>query len=116
MELHLDNEPATRSRHALRDFVLAAQRQDLLEDALLVATELVANAVRHAPGPFEFRATYLGGRLRLEISDGSTAEPQKREAAPDDNGGRGIAIVSTLTDLWGFDRTAAGKTVWAELI
>lgn len=90
----------------------------------LLAAELSANAVSHGHVPgrdFHLRLTRAAGRVRVEVSDTRT----ERRPDPDlvglaDDGaesGRGLLLVSALSDAWGVrDRLPGpGKTVWAEL-
>ena len=84
-----------------------------VQDALLVVTELVTNAVVHGEGKVTMRAELRGGVLQLEVVDqgsGMAAEV-KQEAGPD--GGWGLRIVDALALNWGaFEGTTH---VWADL-
>ncbi|MFL6040395.1 MAG: ATP-binding protein, partial [Gaiellales bacterium] len=86
-------------------------------DARLLVTELVTNAVRHAPAATEgrvaLRLTLGAGGLRIEVSDpGRGFEPQIESTSPD--GGRGLMIVRELSDRWGI-RANPTTTVWCTL-
>ncbi len=83
-------------------------------DLGLVVDELVTNAIRHGAGDVELRLDLEDGRIRGEVIDeGDGFEAQMREAAPDQLGGRGLIIVSRLTQEWGvYDGSAH---VWFEL-
>ncbi|MGW1880873.1 ATP-binding protein [Streptomyces sp. NPDC001970] len=84
-------------------------------------SELVANAFRHArvpPGREVWtRCELRDEALRVEVSDASDVLPRPRKAAPDDESGRGLALVSTLADNWGAHPRACGigKKVWFEV-
>ncbi len=95
------------------------------DDAVLVITELVSNAVVHAvpsaaAGAPEIRlGLALGpGHLTLTVSDPGDNGPVR---TPSDGSalrehGRGLCIVDALADDWGWTpRPPAGKTVWATL-
>lgn len=85
------------------------------DDAALVLSELVTNAIRHGSAPLHLRLEVAGRLLRMEVTDGEpTRVPVARGAALDDTGGRGIALVTALVDRWGWARRADGKVVWAE--
>ncbi|MFG2169883.1 ATP-binding protein [Streptomyces niveus] len=101
------------------------------DDALLVVSELVTNAVK-ATGPGTPYPTWtdvtanhiLGLQLRLdgpslyvEVWDsGCETLAAARTPTPDDEGGRGLLLVQTLATRWGTYRpTPGGKIVWAEL-
>lgn len=92
-----------------------AQVEDLAADVGLVASELASNAVRHAATSFEVVLDFGGGRVRVEVRDGSTATPRRDEAAGRGTTGRGLVVVDRLTVAWGVEPTARGKVVWAEL-
>ncbi len=91
----------------------------ILSDAMLVASELVSNAVRHSGARERDRLTVEGkvGRQSLRISvldpgrSGRAARP--RSGAPH-SGGFGLRLVEQLATRWGSDR-AGGHRVWAEL-
>jgi anti-sigma regulatory factor (Ser/Thr protein kinase) len=91
----------------------------VVDDAALVVTELVANAVLHAGGPVSLRVAWAGEEprsLRLEVSDGSPSPPIERSYGTGASTGRGIALVARVASRWGVDRDQGGKTVWAELV
>ncbi|MFC9430972.1 ATP-binding protein [Streptomyces sp. NPDC056987] len=94
-----------------------------LEDsAVLILSELLTNAARHArvsPGR-EIETRYLAGPhgLRIEVHDASREQPQPRTPDLDACDGRGLAIVEALADQWGVherERGGVGKVVWATL-
>ncbi|WP_405998912.1 ATP-binding protein [Streptomyces sp. NBC_00829] len=98
---------------------LAAWGLATIEDtALVVLSELLTNAVRHAhvsPGrEIETRFQLAGGDLRIEVHDASDVRPHKRAASSDSECGRGLALVGVLADQWGVsERGGVGKSVWA---
>jgi PAS domain S-box-containing protein len=79
----------------------------------LVASELLTNAIRHARSPIQLRLIHDRG-LICEVSDGSSTAPHLRRAREFDEGGRGLLLVSQLTQRWGSRQTPQGKTIWAE--
>jgi anti-sigma regulatory factor (Ser/Thr protein kinase) len=87
-----------------------------LDDAALVLSELVGNAVRHATGPsLQVRLCRSGQVVRIAVSDGSSTPPRPREAADDDESGRGMHIVAALSRGWGWEPRPDGKVVWADV-
>lgn len=92
----------------------------IVEDARLVVSELVGNALRHA-NPIDQGVVLVGwrteaGRLSFEVSDGGgNTLPQQRVPAPDATDGRGLQIVSALAERWWVDTAPHGTTVHAEL-
>jgi anti-sigma regulatory factor (Ser/Thr protein kinase) len=93
----------------------------VVADATLVLTELVTNAVRHAP-PLDGVGMAVGwlragDQLRVWVSDGGsdTATPVPQAAGPTATSGRGLAIVEALAQRWGVDDEPDRRTVWAQL-
>jgi len=92
------------------------------EDVVLLVSELVTNACRHAEGPRDLRLERLltaGGGLaglRVTVGDGSARRPERRAGADGARpGGYGIPMVERLARSWGCEaRPGGGKTVWAE--
>jgi anti-sigma regulatory factor (Ser/Thr protein kinase) len=80
----------------------------------LCVSELVTNALDHATPPYVLHVERRRGRLRIEVDDTSARAPVARPLSLDAGRGRGIFLVEHTATRWGFDRTAAGKTVWAE--
>jgi len=83
--------------------------------AALVATELVANVVRHAHTTMEFTVALRDGRICLTVRDGSRLLPRPKEPGASDAGGRGLQLVRELTDAWGVWPISDGKVVWTHL-
>ncbi|MFI6027077.1 ATP-binding protein [Amycolatopsis magusensis] len=94
--------------------VLSAWRDTLaFEDATLIASELVANVVRHAGGKPTLSITTTAGGIRIECEDGNPAPPRPKLGGPE--GGWGLALVERLSQRWGVQARDAGKVVWCEL-
>ncbi|AXG78122.1 ATP-binding protein [Streptomyces paludis] len=89
------------------------------EAAVLVLSELVTNAVRHAhvPAGREVETRFLalpGGGVRLEVHDACSRRPEVQDASPGACAGRGLLIVEAVADSWGVaGRDGVGKAVWA---
>jgi anti-sigma regulatory factor (Ser/Thr protein kinase) len=104
--------------HVLRDW----QLRDLSDDAALIVSELVTNAVTASAilpdrPPVSLRLITNGQSLRIEVQDRSPADPRPdAEGSDDAEHGRGLAVVAALSTRCGADRTARNrKTVWAQL-
>jgi anti-sigma regulatory factor (Ser/Thr protein kinase) len=89
----------------------------LEETAVLLVSELVTNAVRHArnTATITLKLTSAGGDLRAEVHDCDRHWPQPRTPADCDESGYGFVLIESLAGQWGVHRTMTGKTVWAEL-
>ena len=111
--------PVPDACRQVRQFVTQAcatwQRSELSAAAALVATELVANVVRHAHTTMEFTVGLRDGRVCLTVRDGSRLLPRLREPSLNDAGGRGLHLVRELTDAWGVLPVTDGKVVWTQL-
>jgi len=83
--------------------------------AVLLASELVANAVLHGGAPLEVTVTVEGHRARVEVFDGSPRLPVRRNYSTMSGTGRGLVLVERLATRWGIDPTPTGKVVWFEL-
>lgn len=91
----------------------------VVEDALLLVSELVTNAVRHGRPDIVISLTITSDRIRVEVRDGSDSLPMLPAGHPsiDRATGRGLLIVAATAHDWGVERIPGrtGKTVWAEL-
>lgn len=87
----------------------------VLDDALLVASELVTNAVR-ATGLVAVQLRVAGPSLYVEVWDNVPGIPEVKRPEADAEGGRGLHLVETLATRWGICHPrSGGKVVWAEL-
>lgn len=89
--------------------------QDSLEPAELVATELVANAVRHAGSRVTFTVSLRKGNLQISVGDDSPVLPRRRAATAADEHGRGLLMLDALCGDWGMTCVGDGKVVWARV-
>ncbi|AWZ08335.1 MULTISPECIES: ATP-binding protein [unclassified Streptomyces] len=86
------------------------------EDALLMVSEVVANARMHAGGPTSLLLRRTDRGLRIEVTDGSPVTPAVRlPPDPTRPGGHGLLIVERLARAWGSEPVDGGKCVWLEL-
>ncbi|MEU6773677.1 ATP-binding protein [Streptomyces sp. NPDC046759] len=90
------------------------------DDAVLVASELVTNALVHTTGErIACRLHGTAGRIRIEVEDqeGGPALPAARRPGPEDQHGRGLFLVDALSRDWGVMPVPGrpARVVWAEL-
>jgi len=103
--------------HVLHEWGL----RDLADDAEMIVSELVTNAVEASTllserPPVSLRLLLTGKSLVIEVWDHSPLDLEPREADADDECGRGLTVVAALSDRWGWERTGHDrKVVWAEL-
>ncbi|MGB7981053.1 MAG: ATP-binding protein [Candidatus Nanopelagicales bacterium] len=104
------------ARRAIDRFLTKAHLSQITDDAQLLASELVTNAVKHANGPIDVRAYVRDGYLRLEVGDcAADVTPLRRHAAATDEGGRGMELVEKLSARWGWRLRGPVKVVWLDL-
>jgi anti-sigma regulatory factor (Ser/Thr protein kinase) len=120
--------PVPESAKAAREFTAATLRQwhldPLVSDAVLVASELVTNAISHGSpqagdelgAPLELTWSYQVSRLICVITDRAVEPPVAAAADPDAESGHGLQIVGALAAAWGWTMLGTGeKAVWAAL-
>ena len=113
--VHLASEVASLGEgrrfvaRTLRDWDVDEAR---IEPAMLVANELVANAIVHARSAPVLSLAETGSNLMLRVSDDSSTPPVAQTPGPDELAGRGLVLVEALADRWGIDTSASGKSVW----
>lgn len=88
----------------------------MTEDAVLLVSELVGNAVRHTGARvFGLRMRRRRGWIRVEVRDPSRGLPCLMPVQHLDISGRGLFLVDKLSDRWGVDLLPRGKTTWFEM-
>lgn len=103
------------ARYFLRTILLAWDAGDLLDDAQLLTTELVNNAVVHASSAVRLRLRLTARCLRVEVTDNGTGVLHRQHSRLDDTRGRGLHLVEALSTSWGTAADRGGKVVWFEL-
>ncbi len=105
-----------RARHDVEDaLAVAAVDSRTSGDVLLLVSELVTNAVRHARGKrFEVRLEVRPDALRLEVHDQGAGFVPEIAPSDDGTGGYGLYIVDRLADRWGVERDPSG-VIWLEV-
>jgi anti-sigma regulatory factor (Ser/Thr protein kinase) len=93
---------------------LADCPSDVLDTAVLLTSELVTNAIRHAETEVVLTIN-LSPVLWIGIEDTSSDSISGRLMNGDADNGRGLAIVEALAVSWGWGPTAGGKRIWFHL-
>jgi anti-sigma regulatory factor (Ser/Thr protein kinase) len=121
--LAVNHDPANAAvvRHSIAaDLADHAVTPERIDDVVLVASELVSNAVVHASDQaakeglditWEVQPDYV----MITVVDTSPDLPHRRSTKSTDTRGRGLSIVAALALDWGVKRTSLGKQVWARV-
>ena len=115
--LHLQNQPLSgrRARGFVRGHLVRWGCGHLLDDAELLTTELVNNAVLHTESSIELRVRLRQGRVRIAVTDSGRGLPERRSGDLEATSGRGLLLVAAMATDWGATARPEGKTVWFEL-
>jgi anti-anti-sigma factor len=111
--------PATARRFVdelCRDWQLTLTDRDLADRAVLVADELVTNAVLHARTDIRLRVELSGDRLQIAVHDQSPRLLRLVRPDPEAESGRGLQMVELVAKTWGIHHHPdGGKVVWCIL-
>lgn len=106
-------------RHSIADDLVGnGVHRDSIDDVVLVASELVGNAVVHTGAqPDELAVSWEIEPVTVvvRVTDTSPTLPRPSSADPNRPGGRGLAIVAAIASDWGVQRSRQGKQVWARV-
>ncbi len=118
-------EPVGRSVATARSFVRDTLQgwgfADIVDDAVVLTSELVTNAVVHAGTHAEVLCLRTEDGVRVEVSDRYPEREVPLQSAhaamgsPDREGGRGLQLCAALAGRWGVDYTPTHKNVWFQL-
>jgi hypothetical protein len=116
ISLRLGPAAAAEARCQVEAAIYAYRAPVDVSVAVLLASELVTNAIQHQAGETaELVIDCTRGRLRVDVHDTSGSMPVLMDAPADAESGRGLMLVATLSTDWGFYRTPAGKAVYFTL-
>ncbi len=87
----------------------------ITENAVLVVSELVTNAITHGRSACKVVLRWGYGSLRIEVADFGPGSPEPQPQSTMRPSGRGLMIVSSVATAWGIDPCDVGKIVWAEI-
>jgi anti-sigma regulatory factor (Ser/Thr protein kinase) len=88
---------------------------ELLENAALIVSELVTNAVRAGSGRTQLDVAVDERQMRIAVVDDAPGVPTIFEPNARDDHGRGLHIVAAVASQWGVRRVGNSKEVWAVL-
>ena len=114
-------ELVRRAREFTRwTFEVSQEPEGLIDDAVLVVSELVTNVVRHSrSGPEAIAELVLlsvpGDAVRIEVHDSGRYPLKPRTSRLAEESGRGLKVVAAVASRCGVDVTPSGKRVWCEL-
>ncbi|MEU3557813.1 ATP-binding protein [Streptomyces fragilis] len=113
---------AADARRAVRTFLTHAPRTGhpavppaVAMDAELATSELVTNAIRHAPGTCGMTLRMSEQELTITVWDSSTEQPTPPEADPRRVGGHGLHLVQSVSEKVVVALRATGKLITAHL-
>lgn len=118
-------EPVGRSVATARGFVRDTLQGwglgDIVDDAVVLTSELVTNAVVHAGTAAEVLCLRDSDGVRIEVADRYPErelplhDAGQAPGSPDREGGRGLLLCAALATRWGVEYTASDKRVWFQL-
>ncbi|MFI8404799.1 SpoIIE family protein phosphatase [Streptomyces sp. NPDC085463] len=117
-------EPVGRSVAAARAFVRDTLQgwghPELVDDAVVLTSELVTNAVIHAGTAADVLCLRSDDSIRVEVSDRYPereipVQSGRTLASPDRENGRGLLLCAALAHRWGVDYSPTRKHVWFHL-
>ncbi|MER6090097.1 ATP-binding SpoIIE family protein phosphatase, partial [Streptomyces bluensis] len=116
------------ARRHVRDFLQDWAREDQVDSAVLLVSEVVTNVLVHtdadalliaevteATGVTEATDGQERRRIRVEVTDAGDDLPHRRHPGELASFGRGLMLIELLADAWGVDPRGKGKTIWFEL-
>jgi anti-sigma regulatory factor (Ser/Thr protein kinase) len=112
--LPIDGRSVAAARTFLRK-LLDGRQATPTDDALLMISELVTNAVSHAHTLLRVMVSIADQTLRVEVHDDDLTLPVAPDLEHHATSGRGLRIIDHLADRWGIIPNTDGKTVWFEL-
>ncbi|MEU6120908.1 SpoIIE family protein phosphatase [Streptomyces sp. NPDC047123] len=118
-------DPVGRSVATARSFVRDTLQgwgfSDIVDDAVVLTSELVTNAVVHAGTAADVECLRSEGAVRIEVSDRypereiPLQQSSVNMGSPDREGGRGLQLCAALATRWGVDYSPTHKQVWFQL-
>jgi anti-sigma regulatory factor (Ser/Thr protein kinase) len=118
-ELPHSDEAPSQARGLAREVLGPMLAPDRLDDLVLLVSELVANAVQHAPPVYDetigMDLETNGAVVRVVVRDGGThLDPKEIDLSPRDDEHFGLYLVDERADRWGFSIDGV-KACWFEM-
>lgn len=115
-EFPADVSAAAAARALAREVCVAWGLWGVVDEAVLVVSELVSNAVDHARSTSRVTLSLDGRGLTIAVRDFCVGErPRPQPVKPAGTRGRGLFLVSMVASAWGVEEHRDGKTIWAVL-
>lgn len=112
----LDPTSPRNARRCVAEVLRSWDMECCVDEAAMIVTELSTNAIRHAASPFTVHVVRSDKRLRISVSDESSAVPVPQDVSIGSEGGRGLKLVGEMSEDWGYSPLPIGKLVWSELL
>ena len=113
-----DGKAVAAARGFVRNLLVEWDADEVVDDAVLLVSELVTNAVVHAGTSVQVNCSLEGGAVRVDVQDQHPARGMPDwsvECDLDDESGRGLLVSATLASAWGVTYTRTRKNVWFRL-
>lgn len=116
IELPQSPTAARDARRIVREYLASWSLDGVVDDVLLLLSEVVTNAVHHGRSDIGVTLLVRHGVVRVEVWDASAAMPAQRAMSNDALQGRGLGIVAAVASRWGVEPVPGdGKKVWFEV-
>lgn len=109
-------DAAARARTYVRGGLLGWGFEELLDPVLLLTSEIVSNALLHAGTRMRVWVHRDSPGVRVEVADGSPVPPVRRRRSSSATTGRGVQLLDSLADEWGWTPEEDGKLVWFRVL
>lgn len=116
MEIGGDLQAVRNARAFVSDTLAAWELEELTDVAVLLTSEVVTNAIKHARSAFLLAVQHDPSQLLVEVQDRSTERPIRKQAPAEAESGRGLMLVEALASHWGSRLVEGGKVVWFTLM
>lgn len=113
--LGADARSVGSARRLLSDAMSISGTEAHIDDAVLVLSEVVTNALVHTGSVVTVLVWSTPHGTRVEVEDEGTHLPVRRRYAATAGTGHGLQLVEQLTTRWGAERRGSGKAVWFEI-